>query len=185
MDIEKDVALICEMNGIDINDAKALEEMDSLAYISIIVSLEESFSIQFPDEVLAKNMFDDLTGLYDMIKDLKADACATDLVDEGEKDNEEEIIESLKHLIRLMEPNIEIPLRNADQLNYEKMKLRLVGLFEHKESLNYEEGVFMLRDKIINLIRKSDEYSYGYFDDKATNTAVCMDVLQLYDSCAL
>lgn len=53
-----------EENGIDINDQDAVKHMDSLAYISTLVSLEDKFKIEFPDSMLTKNMFENMNDFY-------------------------------------------------------------------------------------------------------------------------
>lgn len=53
-----------EENGIDINDQDAVKHMDSLTYISTLVSLEDKFKIEFPDSMLTKNMFEDMNDFY-------------------------------------------------------------------------------------------------------------------------
>lgn len=44
-----------EENGILISNTGELENVDSISFISAIVSLEEEFDIEFPDEYLVQN----------------------------------------------------------------------------------------------------------------------------------
>lgn len=53
-----------EENGIDINDQDAVKHIDSLAYISTLVSLEDKFKIEFPDSMLTKNIFENMNDFY-------------------------------------------------------------------------------------------------------------------------
>ena len=53
-----------EENGIDINDQDAVKHIDSLAYISVLVSLEDKFKIEFPDSMLTKNIFENMDDFY-------------------------------------------------------------------------------------------------------------------------
>ena len=84
MSTSERVASVCDMKGLDIHDPYALSEADSLTYISIIVGLEEEFSICFPDDALVENMLMDLPSLYKMIENLQSDNV------EIEEDNDED-----------------------------------------------------------------------------------------------
>ena len=66
-DIKKRLSTIFEETGYDINDHVSIMEMDSLSYIGILIAIEETFNIEFPDTVLIKNMFYDIEGLCELI----------------------------------------------------------------------------------------------------------------------
>lgn len=70
MSVMQRLEKVCEVNGLDIYDEQQKQEMDSIMYISIIVDLESEFQIEFPDEVLSKNFFEDIDGLCNIIEDL-------------------------------------------------------------------------------------------------------------------
>ena len=53
-----------EENGIDIDDQDDVKHIDSLAYISTLVSLEDKFKIEFPDSMLTKNIFENMNDFY-------------------------------------------------------------------------------------------------------------------------
>lgn len=53
-----------EESGIDVNDQAAIDSIDSLEYITILVSLEEKFNIEFTDAMLTRNMFENMNDFY-------------------------------------------------------------------------------------------------------------------------
>ena len=61
------VKSIFEENGIDVEDKEMINSMDSLEYISILVSLEEKFDIEFPDSFMEQNMFENMIDVYVLI----------------------------------------------------------------------------------------------------------------------
>lgn len=61
------MAKVLEENGVDINDSDSLNAMDSLQYISSLVSLEEKVEIELPDEILVHNIFTDLDKAIDLL----------------------------------------------------------------------------------------------------------------------
>ena len=54
-------------NGIDVNDQSAVNSMDSLEYITILISLEEKFKIEFADSMLTRNMFENINDFYTLL----------------------------------------------------------------------------------------------------------------------
>jgi len=53
MEIEKRIQSLLEENGMEVaEDGTIFGEVDSFGYLSAIISLEEEFSIEFPDEYL-------------------------------------------------------------------------------------------------------------------------------------
>lgn len=75
-DIKKMVSKVFDENGIDIDDFVMVQEMDSLQYMSIIISLEELFEIEFPDSILMTNIFDEEDRLIDLINVLLENKCS-------------------------------------------------------------------------------------------------------------
>ncbi|MBO5197703.1 MAG: hypothetical protein J6B85_04175 [Lachnospiraceae bacterium] len=67
LDIRNKLAAIFEENGLDIENITMLKEMDSLQYVSILVSAEEEFGIEFPDTVLTQNILGEIDGLCELI----------------------------------------------------------------------------------------------------------------------
>lgn len=59
---------ICFM-GEDINLSECVE--DSIAFMTILVDLEETFQIEFPDEILQIDCFNSLFNLADIILNLR------------------------------------------------------------------------------------------------------------------
>lgn len=70
LDVIQRLKKVCELNGLDIYDEQQKQEMDSVMYISIIVDLEGEFQIEFPDEVLSRNFFEDINSLCNIIENL-------------------------------------------------------------------------------------------------------------------
>ncbi len=56
--------------GVNISDEELMETLDSLQYISALVELETEFGVQFPDDALAMNMFQDMDGFYELLTSL-------------------------------------------------------------------------------------------------------------------
>ena len=58
MNIKDMIVKILEENGVEISDGEVLSNIDSLSLISTIVSIEQEFDIEFPDEFLVTGKFD-------------------------------------------------------------------------------------------------------------------------------
>lgn len=196
MDVKSRIFRVFESNGLDYADTDSLSETDSLAYISTIVGLENEFGIQFPDEVLAKNMFEDLPNLLLMVENLCSgentvkNLVANDEVFERYGENLETLLNLVSRLVALLSENDD---RVISSKNPAVVGLKLMDLFEQKEGLPYCQNIFALRDQISALITKSSEYTSGMFEPEVgrrpiMNTAIFMDVMHLYgslDSCEI
>lgn len=60
-------------NGIDIDEDGNFIEFDSLSYISCIVSIEEEFQIEFPDQYLNSQEMTNINMIEKIIKELICD----------------------------------------------------------------------------------------------------------------
>lgn len=60
---------IIEQYGIDINSNTALEDMESIEFVSMIIEIEEEFNITIPDEFLNVLTFN-IKSLYYYINDI-------------------------------------------------------------------------------------------------------------------
>lgn len=69
MNIKKIVIRILEENGIGINDEGGFLNMDSISFISAIVSIEQEFEIEFPDEFLMLSRLDSVKKLVEIIEE--------------------------------------------------------------------------------------------------------------------
>lgn len=96
MSIKDKVQMICELNGVNINDVQELVEIDSLKYLSIITSLESEFHIEFPDEIVMKNCLENIDDLCEMINMLPQ--VEDDLEEIEEEDDLEEMLSALDDL---------------------------------------------------------------------------------------
>lgn len=92
---------VCRNNGIDIEDEESLKEIDSLAYISTIVELEEEFGIEFPDEVLTENIFTDINRLYNILQVLLDGSNCKSAEKKVEDDELEVMVQALKELEKI------------------------------------------------------------------------------------
>lgn len=101
MSIKDKVQMICELNGVNINDIQELVEIDSLKYLSIITSLESEFHIEFPDEIVMKNCLeniDDLCEMINMLPQVEDDLEEIEEEDDLEEDDLEEMLSALDDL---------------------------------------------------------------------------------------
>lgn len=101
MSIKDKVQMICELNGVNINDVQELVEIDSLKYLSIITSLESEFHIEFPDEIVMKNCLeniDDLCEMINMLPQVEDDLEEIEEEDDLEEDDLEEMLSALDDL---------------------------------------------------------------------------------------
>lgn len=73
MDVRNKLLMIFEENGINTVNEISLKDIDSLQYISILVSIEEELGIEFPDSVLTQNIMGDIDGLCELIVFLLGD----------------------------------------------------------------------------------------------------------------
>lgn len=71
MNIDEKIRECIESNGITINADGTLGEYDSIMFVSTIVSLEEEFDIEIPDEYLLYDFFTSLEGIEKMIDEIK------------------------------------------------------------------------------------------------------------------
>lgn len=70
MSINERVLKCIEENGIIVLDNGNFENVDSMNFISTIISLETEFDIEFPDEYLLMNTFSDFDNAVFIINDL-------------------------------------------------------------------------------------------------------------------
>lgn len=74
MQNEKDKLVLClEENGIIVDQEGNLPDMESVVFISTVISIEEEFGIEFPDEYLNITYFsniDDILSIIIQIKDM-------------------------------------------------------------------------------------------------------------------
>ena len=66
MNIRQKIIKCIEENGIQISSDGNLDELESIKFISLIVSLEEEFKIEFPEEYLLTYKLSNV----DMIKEV-------------------------------------------------------------------------------------------------------------------
>ncbi len=73
MQNEKDILVLClEQNGIIIDQKGNLPEMESVVFISTVISIEEEFGIEFPDEYLNITYFNNIDGILRIIKGIQS-----------------------------------------------------------------------------------------------------------------
>lgn len=73
MQNEKDILVLClEENGIIIDQKGNLPEMESVVFISTVISIEEEFGIEFPDEYLNITYFNNIDGILRIIKGIQS-----------------------------------------------------------------------------------------------------------------
>lgn len=68
MDIKEKVRACLEECGIVIHDDGTIEQMDSINYVTAILSLEEAFDIEFPDEFLNFEIMVSLNKVKDTVE---------------------------------------------------------------------------------------------------------------------
>lgn len=73
--IQEITTLVLDNIGVDITDPDFADQMDSLQYINAVVDLESAFDIEFPDEILTRNIFQYLDDLFDMLVSLLGNQC--------------------------------------------------------------------------------------------------------------
>ncbi len=65
----------CNINIIESNDLINDLKMDSIMFVSLVVSIEDKFEISIPDEMLFMEYFNDFDSIVDIISnELKTDA---------------------------------------------------------------------------------------------------------------
>ncbi len=69
-EVTKRCETIFDAIGVNISDKELMGTLDSLQYISALVELETEFGIQFPDDVLVVNIFQDMDGFYELLMSL-------------------------------------------------------------------------------------------------------------------
>lgn len=90
MDIENKVINIFNENGVEIIDKnEPLPEMDSINYISILVSLEQEFDIEFSDDFLIMENQPNAQVFIDIIKNETENQISINTNQKEEKENEE------------------------------------------------------------------------------------------------
>ncbi|WP_068619660.1 acyl carrier protein [Paenibacillus tuaregi] len=70
MDVHDKVLDCLEENGIEVLDDGKLNNVDSFAFISAIVSLEEVFDIEFPDEYLLIEKLSNIDNICFIVKQM-------------------------------------------------------------------------------------------------------------------
>ncbi len=68
MDIKEKVRECLEECGIVIHDDETIEQMESINYVTAILSLEETFDIEFPDEFLSFEIMVNLDKVKDTVE---------------------------------------------------------------------------------------------------------------------
>lgn len=89
MDIENIVINIFNENGIEVTDVNEdLPEMDSVSYISTLVSLEQEFDIEFSDEFLTMDNKPNVQVFIDIIRSETKNQISININQKEEKKNE-------------------------------------------------------------------------------------------------
>lgn len=68
MEVNQMILDCLEENGIEVLDDGKLDNVDSFAFISAIVSLEEVFNIEFPDEYLLIEKLSNIDNICIIVK---------------------------------------------------------------------------------------------------------------------
>ncbi|MED4955056.1 hypothetical protein NYE69_14885 [Paenibacillus sp. FSL R5-0527] len=70
MEVNQMILDCLEENGIEVLDDGKLDNVDSFAFISAIVSLEEVFNIEFPDEYLLIEKLSNIDNICIIVKQM-------------------------------------------------------------------------------------------------------------------
>jgi len=73
MSIKNKVLNCFEVNGVLVLENGNFENLDSISFISVVVEIEDEFSIEFPDEYLLTNNFKNLNSVLSVIESLVED----------------------------------------------------------------------------------------------------------------
>ena len=65
MNIKESINKMLEENGIELDEQGVLTNVDSISFISTIVSIEQEFDIEFPDEYL---LLSSLSSINDIVR---------------------------------------------------------------------------------------------------------------------
>jgi len=77
MQNEKDILVLClEENGIIVDQEGNLPDMESVVFISTVISIEEEFGIEFPDEYLNIAYFNNIDEVLRIIKGIQGGVIA-------------------------------------------------------------------------------------------------------------
>ena len=67
-EVKKIVCETLEISDIDVDDDLVKIGMNSIEFVKIIVYVEESFDIEFPDELLALSKMNSIRSIYEVVK---------------------------------------------------------------------------------------------------------------------
>ena len=77
MQNEKDILVLClEENGIIVDQEGNLPDMESVVFISTVISIEEEFGIEFTDEYLNIAYFNNIDEVLRIIKGIQGGVIA-------------------------------------------------------------------------------------------------------------
>ena len=95
MQNEKDILMLClEENGIIVDQEGNLPDIESIVFISTVISIEEEFGIEFPDEYLNISYFNNIDDILRVIIQIKdVNLC----LENGQIKNQAEINELWKN----------------------------------------------------------------------------------------
>ena len=166
MDTRTKALKVFEENGIDLEQKNPLAEIDSLIYISTIVSLEEAFDIEFPDAFLMHNAFEDMERLFSMIDDL--------CLDSSDEEDQENLLSLL--LQELLE---KLRIANQGHPPTQRMEFHLVDLLEGREINPYSQDVYTLKENLLKEAYRLGAYRQ-HSSDEMVHVAAVMDILERY-----
>ena len=78
MNVMNKLRVCLEESGIVILDDGSFDEMDSITFISAIVSIEQEFEIEFLDEYLIMNVMGNIDQLYEVVSHMINDKVGLD-----------------------------------------------------------------------------------------------------------
>lgn len=70
MQIKEKVRNIVENNGIQVDENEEFLEMDSIAFVQVIIDLELEFAITIPDEFLRDDIYPNLESLEAVVQEV-------------------------------------------------------------------------------------------------------------------
>lgn len=73
MDRRDSVRRCLEENGVEIGETGEFLDVESINFISALVSIEEAFGFEFPDEYLLSGLLPTLDSICELIAKIKSD----------------------------------------------------------------------------------------------------------------
>ena len=67
MEIKDKIQEIMDENGVEYEDGKIITELESIQFVSVMIALEDSFNITFPDEMMTPDRFIYFEKLYETV----------------------------------------------------------------------------------------------------------------------